>query len=208
MDYVWFLFRFEGRISRAKYWLATLIIVCWMIFTLLLLSRMADLFGIAAGPFSIDLGGVSASVELPENIPATRASWFPLFVDIAMTCAFAWPYAAVSIKRLHDRNRSRWWMIPFVIAPGLYSQFGDRLAGSWVEPVVGLAAFVFFIWSLADMYCLRGTRGPNRFGPDPLAPVTPVTPVGLGPGWDQHSELEFVPHSAGPSAGPHVNRGP
>jgi uncharacterized membrane protein YhaH (DUF805 family) len=206
MSYAWFLFRFDGRITRAKYWLATLILLCWMIFTLLSLSHLADLFGITAGPFSVDLGGISASIELPENIPAAaRASWFPLAVNISMTCAFAWPYAAVSIKRLHDRNKSGWWVIPFIVATGLYSEFGDRLAGSWAKPFVGLAAFVLFIWSLAEMYWLRGTRGPNRFGPDPLAPATPID---TRPGWDQHSELEFVPHSAGPSGGPHVNRGP
>ena len=29
MDWVWYLFRFDGRINRAKYWLAGLIMVCW-----------------------------------------------------------------------------------------------------------------------------------------------------------------------------------
>ncbi len=125
-----------------------------------------------------------------------------------MTCVFAWPYAAVSIKRLHDRNKSGWWMIPFIVATGLYSEFGDRLAGFQVKPFVGLVSFVLFIWSLVEMYFLTGTRGPNRFGPDPLAPVTPMAPRDTGPGWDQLSELEFVPHSAGPSPGPHVNRNP
>ena len=34
MDYVWYLFRFDGRINRAKCWLAILIIIsisfCWL----------------------------------------------------------------------------------------------------------------------------------------------------------------------------------
>ena len=51
----------------------------------------------------------------------------------------------------------------------------------------------------------KGTASANRFGPAPLAPATPID---TRPGWDQHSELEFVPHSAGPSPGPHVNRKP
>jgi uncharacterized membrane protein YhaH (DUF805 family) len=123
-----FLFRFDGRINCAKYWLATLILFCCMIFALRLLSDLADLFGIANGLFSINLGGISASIEPPEDIPAAHASWVPQVVNIAMTCIFG-PYAAVSIKRLHDRNKSGWWMIPFIVATGLYSQFGDRLAG-------------------------------------------------------------------------------
>jgi uncharacterized membrane protein YhaH (DUF805 family) len=191
MNYAWFLFRFDGRINRAKCWLATLVIPCCMIFTLISLSHLADLFGIANGPFFINLGDISASVEAPEGVSADHASWFPQVVNIAMACVFAWPYAAVSIKRLHDRNKSGWWIIPFIVATGLYSEFGDRLAGSWAKRFVGLAAFGFFIWGL---YCLRGMRGPNRFGPDPLAP--PDT----RPRWDQHSELEFVLHSAGLSA--------
>jgi uncharacterized membrane protein YhaH (DUF805 family) len=208
MDYIWFLFRFEGRINRAKCWLATLLIPCCMIFSLILLSHLADLLGIANGPFSINLGDISASIETPEGIPAAHASWFPQVVNIAMTCVFAWPYAAISIKRLHDRNKSGWWIIPFIVATGLYSEFGDRLAGFRGKPFVGFAAFVLVIWGLVEMYFLRGTRGPNRFGPDPVAPVTPAAPRDTRPGWDQHSELEFVPHSAGPSAGPHVNREP
>ena len=193
MGYVRFLFRFEGRINRAKYWLATLIILCSMIFTLISLSHVADLFGIANGPFSIELGDISASIEPPEGIPTAHASWFPQVVNVAMTCVFAWPYAAVSIKRLHDRNKSGWWIIPFIVATGLYSEFGGRLAGSWAKPFVGPVAFGFFIWGLVEMCGLRGTRGPNRFGPDPLAPRD------TRPGWDQQSELEFVPHSAGPT---------
>ena len=30
MDWTWYLFRFDGRINRAKLWLALLIILCWM----------------------------------------------------------------------------------------------------------------------------------------------------------------------------------
>jgi uncharacterized membrane protein YhaH (DUF805 family) len=117
-----------------------------------------------------------------------------------MTLVFAWNYVAASIKRLHDRNRSGWWMLPFVAAPGLYSQCEDRLGDSYAAALVGLAVFIVFIWGYVEMCFLRGTSGPNRFGPDPLAPVDSRQR------WDQQSELEFVPHSAGPTPGPHGNR--
>ena len=32
MDWTWYLFSFNGRINRAKMWLAVLVILCWMIF--------------------------------------------------------------------------------------------------------------------------------------------------------------------------------
>jgi uncharacterized membrane protein YhaH (DUF805 family) len=34
----------------------------------------------------------------------------------------------------------------------------------------GFVAFALYIWGFVEMGCLRGTVGPNRFGPDPLAP--------------------------------------
>jgi hypothetical protein len=45
MDWVWYLFRFEGRINRAKLWLAALIMICWMIFLGMLIAGLAALLG-------------------------------------------------------------------------------------------------------------------------------------------------------------------
>jgi uncharacterized membrane protein YhaH (DUF805 family) len=194
MDYKWFLFSFEGRINRAKYWLAVLIILCWMIFVLMLLAALATIFGIG-GPLAINVIGISASIQLGDDDPASKASLFPQIVTIPMTLVFGWSYAAASIKRLHDRNKNGWWIVPFIVATGLYDQFGDRLGGSYAALFIGLTVFIAFIWGLVEMCWLKGTRGPNRFGPDPLAPVD------TRPGWDQQSELEFVPHRDGPSAG-------
>jgi uncharacterized membrane protein YhaH (DUF805 family) len=201
MDTKRFLSHFEGRINRARYWLAVLMILGSMISALLLLAAICLIFGIATGPLTINLVGVSASFQLDDS---DKAAPFPQFVTILMTFVFGWFYVAVSIRRLHDRNKSGWWMIPFVGAAGLYGQFGDRLAGSWAALVVGLAVFIAFIWGMVEMDFLKGTNGPNRFGADPLAPTDPID---TRPRWDQQSELEFVPHSAGPSAGPHVMRG-
>jgi uncharacterized membrane protein YhaH (DUF805 family) len=86
-------------------------------------------------------------------------------------------------------------MVPFIVATGLYSEFGARLGGSWAAVAVGVAVYIGFIWGLVEMYFLKGTNGPNRFGPDPLSARD------AGPSWDQGSELELVPHRAGPPAG-------
>jgi uncharacterized membrane protein YhaH (DUF805 family) len=195
MDYKRFLFRFEGRINRARYWLATLVILCSMISVLLLLAAICLVFGIPTGPLTINIIGISASFQLSDDDVASKAGLFPQIVTVLTTLVFAWFYAAASMQRLHDRNKSSWWMVPFVAATGLYGQLGDRLDGSWAAVLVGLAVIIFFIWGLVEMYCLKGTCGPNRFGPGPLAPRD------TRPRWDQHSELELVPHRAGPSAG-------
>ncbi|MFO6465800.1 DUF805 domain-containing protein [Jannaschia sp. KMU-145] len=56
------------------------------------------------------------------------------------------PSIAVAIRRLHDRDRSGWWMLLCLV------------------PLIGGLILIFAFW------IRRGTEGPNRFGPDPLAP--------------------------------------
>jgi uncharacterized membrane protein YhaH (DUF805 family) len=48
------------------------------------------------------------------------------------------------VKRCHDRDHSGWFLL------------------------VGLIPVVGWIWLFIEVGCLRGTIGPNRFGPDPL----------------------------------------
>lgn len=53
------------------------------------------------------------------------------------------PWLAVAVRRLHDTGRSGFWLLIMFV------------------PLIGsLVLLVFFIMS--------GTRGPNRFGPDPV----------------------------------------
>jgi len=59
--------------------------------------------------------------------------------------ALVLPALAVAVRRLHDIDRSGWWLLIGVI------------------PVIGW--IVLLIWA-----CTQGTLGPNRFGPDPLGP--------------------------------------
>jgi uncharacterized membrane protein YhaH (DUF805 family) len=138
MDYQWFLFRFEGRINRAKYWLAALIILCWMMFVLMLLAGFGKIFGITARGYAFDVFGIAASFNFADHDPASKATFFPKVVIIPMTVVFAWAYAATSIKRLHDRNRNGWWIVPFVVAPGLFGRFEDWLGDSSAAPFSGL----------------------------------------------------------------------
>jgi uncharacterized membrane protein YhaH (DUF805 family) len=190
MDYKSFLLG-EGRINRARYLLATLVILCAMIASLLTLTVICLSHGIATGPLSINLVGISASIKFTDD--DAPAALFPRIATLAMTLVFGWCYAAVSIKRLHDRSKSGWWIVPYLIVPGLYGQFDAWLGSSWPAVFVGFATFIALVGGLIEMCWLRGTRGPNRFGPDPLA--APETNAR----WDQMSEVEFVAYRAGPS---------
>lgn len=55
-----------------------------------------------------------------------------------------WPTFAIGARRCHDRGRSGWFQLIILI------------------PLIGA------IWLLVELGFLRGTHGPNRFGPDPL----------------------------------------
>jgi uncharacterized membrane protein YhaH (DUF805 family) len=52
------------------------------------------------------------------------------------------PGLAVSIRRLHDLDRTGWWLLIIL---------------------TGIGIILLLIW-----FCLRGTPGPNRYGQDPL----------------------------------------
>jgi len=197
MDYVWYLFRFEGRINRAKCWLAGLIIVCWMIFLSLVLFGIAHLFG-ATMPKTFDIGPNEIfNVLDPKAWRAlSSTNLAALAIQSVITPLSLWVYLSTSVKRLHDRNKSGWWIVLFFVLPCLYSQFGTRLedllGDSYLAMLPGLNAFVLSIWGFVEMYCLRGTNGSNRFGADPLAPID------TRPAWEQMSEIEMVPRKASP----------
>jgi uncharacterized membrane protein YhaH (DUF805 family) len=61
------------------------------------------------------------------------------------------PSIAIGVRRLHDTDRSGWWILLGLI------------------PLVG--AIILIIW-----FCSKGTDGPNRFGEDRLAGMAPPIP--------------------------------
>jgi uncharacterized membrane protein YhaH (DUF805 family) len=97
--------------------------------------------------------------------------------DIGRYVAFAfivgtsvWIHSAVVIKRLHDRNKSGWWYLAYGVAPlvlliAAISFYTDGvLTPAWILfalAVVGLSS------AIIELGFLRGTNGPNRFGPAP-----------------------------------------
>jgi uncharacterized membrane protein YhaH (DUF805 family) len=199
MGYQRFWLRFDGRINRARYLLATLAILCAMIALLVSLAVIGTLCGIG-GRYSITLIVISASITVRG--PA-EAWWFPGIITLPLTVVFAWSYLAIAIKRLHDRNKSGWWVIPFVGLTALNAHFGNLLGDP--PAFIDLVSGALFLWGLVEMSLVKGTSGPNRFGPDPLEPDD--SSVQEAPRWEQHGALEFPVAGAGPWPGPRVKRG-
>jgi uncharacterized membrane protein YhaH (DUF805 family) len=72
----------------------------------------------------------------------------------------------VGIKRLHDRNKSGWWLLLFYLLSGVLDVVG--MTGK-LPLLFELGSVAISIWALVELGCLRGTAGTNEYGPDPLA---------------------------------------
>lgn len=151
MKLIALLTRIDGRINRKPYWIASLLI---------LLIAIAAVVAILAilGDEALD-GPYSGS-----SVLALALGWVVLLATVPVT-----------VKRLHDLNRSGGYLWPVFIFEGLLSA-GD-LAGvtgnetdynalGWsLIAIYGVYALALFI----HLGFFRGTDGRNAFGPDPLA---------------------------------------
>ena len=215
MRWAWYLFRFDGRINRALLWQALLIAALAAGLLELINQAVHVLNGQRSFAASLTVNFDFGLDDLFKTIDP-RVYRLPALVDPTSliirgigNSLFLWIYLATAMKRLHDRNRSGWWIVAFFFAPGLYSQFSDLLpASNWLLPFT-LTASILWLWGLVEMFIAPGTSGQNRFGPDPLAEIEGRPPSAASPAksWDQSRELEFVPPSASPPGGMHVKRG-
>lgn len=93
---------------------------------------------------SIAIGVVILIAELLDMLAGTAGeSGFGIITAIA-SLAMLYPSLMLYAKRWHDRGKSGWWTLILFV------------------PIIG------GIWMLIECGFLRGTDGPNRFGPDPL----------------------------------------
>jgi uncharacterized membrane protein YhaH (DUF805 family) len=107
---------FEGRARRKEFW--------WF-----------ELF-----VFLVSFALVLAEVAVVGFDAALESSFGP---STLFTLAILIPGLAVTFRRLHDIDRSAWWMLIIII------------------PFIG--AIILLVWN-----CQRGTIGANRYGPDPV----------------------------------------
>ena len=113
---LWKYATFSGRAQRMEYWLFVLFYV--------VASIVATVVDVALG---LTLNG-------DNGLGLVGTIW---------GLALLLPSLAVSVRRLHDTDRSGWWILLMFV------------------PVVGTIVLIVF-------FCLRGDEGRNRFGPDPL----------------------------------------
>jgi uncharacterized membrane protein YhaH (DUF805 family) len=100
----------------------------------------------------------------------------PLFILMVVVVFIPWLIwgFAIHTERLHDRDKSAWWLLVFYVVPGALSHFTNA---AWLAGTVGtalcfilaLTGLTLLIWGFVEIGRLRGTAGPNRYGASPLA---------------------------------------
>ena len=171
---------FNGRSRRSEFWL-------WVLFRFLVDS--------AIGVIAIFMIGSSLHLAMdnPEQFMAQYMTVMPLFRLVGL--ALFLPTLAVGVRRLHDTNRSGWWIIMpmvvtfvgfivffIVVGTSIFQMAGANGAGKSMSEAQSLQAVMGFFGSLflcvllpalisyivmLVFYVTDGTPGPNRFGQDP-----------------------------------------
>jgi uncharacterized membrane protein YhaH (DUF805 family) len=146
------------------------------------LKKYADFSGRAprAEYWWFYLGTVIVQIPLSIVDEAVK-SWNPLTSLFSLVTLLPW--LAVSVRRLHDIDRTGWWLaaffLPFVVV-GAWAAVAilPYLPGTPPEPsgsflvtmIVGVIAFCILGIVMLVFMVTPGTQGPNRFGDDPYGP--------------------------------------
>ena len=128
---------FSGRSRRKEYWMYVLLMII----------------------VGVVIGLIEATLELTGMI----GPYGPLSGLFGLATFI--PNIAVTIRRLHDTNRSGWWMlvgvVPYVAMVAAVVSGNIALVG-----ILGFVALAGMIVLLVFVL-LDGTKGPNKYGEDP-----------------------------------------
>ena len=158
----WLLFSFKGRIGRQVWWLSSLAVAVIAGMT----SSVIDVAATTSGGSTIN----------PESQAFEPSAPYSLLL-LAVGLLNIWINYALAVKRLHDRDRTGWWLVAqllsVVVAAGLIgAAFAVPEDQSDLVLKLGIAAAVvaigFGLWLFVEIGFLKGTQGPNRYGADRL----------------------------------------
>ncbi|MEM9705837.1 MAG: DUF805 domain-containing protein [Pseudomonadota bacterium] len=165
MDFEFLYLDLEGRISRKTWWLGAIGIVVLNFLVSTVVSMIAAIMGVASTAVGIGLTSL-----------------------IVLALLFR-PLQALTLKRLHDRDRPEqlfWYFIGPSILSALIVMLGigggiDEISilgtsvpvyrPNFAGALVNVASTAMFFWMLWELGIKRGDAGPNTHGPDPLGAV-------------------------------------
>jgi uncharacterized membrane protein YhaH (DUF805 family) len=141
MDWKYLFTSFDGRINRAKFWAAIGVFFALGIVGFIIDSVLGTRVTVGAG---MQVGVVGIIISL-------ASIYFAL---------------AVYAKRWHDRDKSGWLsavlIAVFVVAAIL------AMVAPGLDTVMAIVELLVAIWFIVELGILKGTSGPNKYGPDPL----------------------------------------
>ena len=132
---------FQGRASRSEFW-------WWYLFT----AIVSTILFIPAMPWYADLisststGAGDTTMALPA---LTGLATVGLALSAVWSLAILIPTIAVAARRLHDTDKSAWWLLIW-----------------FLSCCFGIGAIILIV-----LWILPGTPGPNRFGDGPAQPA-------------------------------------
>jgi uncharacterized membrane protein YhaH (DUF805 family) len=143
------LFGFQGRITRLRYWLGY---CTWIVIGVLVYFALKVLI------VATDLGA------------ATVMFWG---MGLLVLVPFIVSSIAINLRRLHDRDKSGWWLLVFYLVPVALAVFAQAAVGSSpvssVTKVAEYGTLALQFWMIVELGFLPGTRGGNQYGEDPRA---------------------------------------
>lgn len=163
------VFDVTGRARRSEYW--------WFFLFQVLAGIAAQC---ALGFYA--LGDPQILLELDNK--DVMEMWLSQNTDLARIAGYLFaaqllllwtPHLTLTIRRLHDTNRSGWFMFMPLLAMivailGMFFFVGAAALNPGMIAIVIAFALIPLgasIWYLVVL-CLPGTHGGNRFGPDPI----------------------------------------
>ncbi len=153
---------FSGRSRRMEYWM-------FQLFLFLVYIALMVLMMVVGGGGMMMAGGDPSAAMAAGGAVLIIGGLYMLFA-LAMFI----PSLAVSVRRLHDTNRSGWWILAplsgyviMLIGTVMAAGSPDNPGLGGILAMVGLVAVIGLGITLIVFMFLEGTRGPNQYGPDP-----------------------------------------
>ena len=138
----------SGRINRSTYWLQGILLLSAIWITIWVIwAQMTGLLDLLVSIMTGDLSAIDYAIDrMGDNL-------FGLFLlpMVFLTVSW-WNSFVITVKRLHDRDKSAWWVV-------LWWAIGS-IGGALT---FGIASLVVAIWMLVELGFLEGTPGPNRY---------------------------------------------
>ena len=170
---------FSGRSRRMEFWM-------WQVFKFLVGSVFMVIFMVVFGAAFASIGSKDPNqIDTSQLIAASGAVLVIWMIYMLFCLAILIPDIAVGVRRLHDTNRSGWWLLApiasyfigimmVVATAGIGASMAtDDQVGTGLLATGGIIGLVVMlvtlglVLTLLVFWFLDGTPGPNRYGPDP-----------------------------------------